>query len=74
MRGGVLGMPKGATVAIDDLLSHCARVKVGDEVVILAHMDGMFGGDNLVDPQVIAWIQSAVQQKIKGYRKYPAFF
>lgn len=60
---GLTGMPQGAAVAIDDLLDNCARVKAGDEVVIMAHMDGMYGGDNLVDPQVVAWIQAALQHR-----------
>ncbi|MBW1769068.1 MAG: hypothetical protein JRJ65_18725, partial [Deltaproteobacteria bacterium] len=58
-----IGIPRGAAIAIDDLLDNCARVKAGDEVVLLAHIDGLYGGDNLVDPQVIAWLQAAIQRR-----------
>jgi len=59
----MIGMPKRAAIAIDDLLDNCAKVKAGDEVVLLAHIDGLYGGDNLVDPLVINWIQQAVQHR-----------
>lgn len=55
------GIPKGAAIAINDLLEHCARVRPGQEVVLLAHVDGLYGGDNLVDQEAISWIQTAVQ-------------
>lgn len=57
------GMTRGIALAIDDLLDNCAEIKAGQEVVLLAHMDGMYGGDNLVDPQVIAWIQAAIRHR-----------
>jgi len=55
------GIPKGAAVAINDLLDHCARVQAGQEVLLLAHLDGLYGGDNLVDEAAISWIQTAIQ-------------
>ncbi len=58
-----IGIPKGAIVAVNDLLDHCAKIEVGQEVVLLAHMDGLCGGDNLVDEAAISWIQAAVQQR-----------
>jgi hypothetical protein len=57
------GMPRGVAIAIDDLLDHCAEIKPGQEVVLLAHIDGACGGDNLVDPQVISWLQAAIQHR-----------
>ncbi len=57
------GIPKGAAVAINDLLDQCARIKAGQEVVLLAHIDGLHGGDNLVDEEAISWIQTAIQQR-----------
>jgi hypothetical protein len=51
-------MPKGVAIALNDLLDHCAEINAGEEVVIMAHMDGIVGGDNLVDPQVVAWLES----------------
>lgn len=53
-------MPKAAAIAIGDLLDHCARIQPGQEVVLLAHLDGLHGSDNLVDEQAISWIQSAI--------------
>jgi hypothetical protein len=57
------GIPKGAAVAIDDLLDHCAKIQAGQEVLLLAHIDGLYGGDNLVDETAISWIQAAVQRR-----------
>ncbi|MFC2005207.1 hypothetical protein ACFLUY_03170 [Chloroflexota bacterium] len=56
-----LGIPKGAAVAINDLLDNCVKIQPGQEVVLLAHIDGLYGGDNLVDQEAISWIQSAIQ-------------
>ena len=58
-----IGIPKGAIVAVNDLLDHCAKIEAGQEVVLLAHIDGLYGGDNLVDEAAISWIQAAVQQR-----------
>src|SRR4030065_290797 len=60
---GSIGIPRGAALAINDLLDTCAEIKPGDEVVLAAHVDGVVGGDNLVDPQAIAWIQAAIQSR-----------
>src|SRR5512139_743388 len=57
------GMTSGTALAINDLLDNCAEIKAGQEVVLLAHLDGMYGGDNLVDPQVIAWLQAAIRHR-----------
>ena len=57
------GISKGAAVAIGDLLDHCARIQPGQEVVLLAHIDGLHGGDNLVDETAIDWIQTAIRQR-----------
>ena len=29
--------------------------------MLLAHVDGLYGGDNLVDQETISWIQTAIQ-------------
>lgn len=60
---GVRGIPKGAAVAVDDLLDQCAKILPGQEVVILAHLDGLHGGDNLVDEEAVSWIQAGVQHR-----------
>jgi hypothetical protein len=57
------GITRGIATSIDDLLDNCAEIKAGQEVVLLAHIDGVYGGDNLVDPQVIAWLQAAIQHR-----------
>lgn len=57
------GIPKGALVAINGLLDHCAKIQPGQEVVLLAHADGLYGGDNLVDETAMSWIQSAIHQR-----------
>lgn len=57
------GIPRGAAVAIDDMLDHCAQIRAGQEVLILAQTDGLYGGDNLVDEQAISWIQAAIQHR-----------
>lgn len=57
------GIPRGAAIAINDLLDNCAGIKKGQEVVLLAHVDGLYGGDNLVDREAIAWIQAGIQSR-----------
>jgi hypothetical protein len=58
-----VGIPKGALIAIGDLLDHCAKVQPGQEVLILAEINGLYGGDNMVDQEAISWIQSCVQAR-----------
>lgn len=60
---GQSGIPKGASIAISDLLDSCVKVQSGQEVLLLAHCDGLYGGDNLVDHEAINWIQSAIQNR-----------
>jgi hypothetical protein len=57
------GIPAGAAIAINDLLDSCAQIQAGQEVLILACLDGLYGGDNLVDEDAIAWIQAGVQAR-----------
>jgi hypothetical protein len=56
-------IPKGAAVAINDMLDNCARIQAGQEVLLLAHIDGLHGGDNMVDELAISWIQAAVASR-----------
>lgn len=58
-----LGITRGAAAAMNDLLDTCAEIKAGDEVVVVAHVDGLQGGDNLVDQQTIAWVQAGIQAR-----------
>jgi hypothetical protein len=38
-------------------------VQPGQEVLVLAHVDGLYGSDNLVDEAAISWIQSAIRHR-----------
>jgi hypothetical protein len=58
-----LGIPKGAITAINDMLDHCAKVQPGQEVLILAELEGLYGGDSMVDEEAISWIHAAVQMR-----------
>jgi len=58
-----LGIPKAALNSLTQMVDHCAQIKPGDEVVILAHIDGLYGSDNLVDEQAINWTQAVVQSR-----------
>lgn len=57
------GIPKGAAAAMADLLDHCAKIRAGQEVLLLAQLDGLYGGDNLVDKTAVSWIQSAIRYR-----------
>lgn len=58
-----IGITRGAMGVIDDMLDNCCGVTAGQEVVIAAQLDGLQGGDNLVDEQAVLWIQQAVQAR-----------
>jgi hypothetical protein len=58
--GAAPGIPKVATIAINDFLDNCVRVEAGQEILLLAHVDGLYGGDNVVDLDAIGWIQSGI--------------
>lgn len=59
----MIGITRGAAMAINDFLDRCCEVKSGDEVVIAAQIDGLQGGDNVVDEQVITWLQEGIQAR-----------
>ncbi len=56
-------IPEPGKTAVDDLLDECARVKPGQEVLIVAYEDGLRGGDNFVDEQAIGWIEAGVKER-----------
>ena len=56
-------MSAGAKCAVDDLLDNVARIEAGQEVLLLAHLDGLRGSDNLVDEQAISWVESGIHQR-----------
>ena len=57
------GIPGSAITAISDMLDYCAKIQPGQEVLILAEIEGLYGGDNLVDDEAVSWIQAAVQAR-----------
>jgi len=58
-----IGTPEGAIISISDMIDYCARIKQGEEVLILADIQDLSGGDGLVDQEAIGWIQTAVQAR-----------
>jgi len=56
-------IPHSAAIAISDMLDNCARVQAGQHILLLAAVDGLHGGRNLVDEQAIAWLQTGIQQR-----------
>jgi len=54
-------VPRAAQIAIQDLLEHGAHLRPGEKVLLVAYLDGLYGGDNLVDRQSIRWIQRAAE-------------
>ena len=58
-----VGIPKAAMTSLVDMVDNCAEVKPGMEVLIVAHKDGLYGGDNLVDEEAVAWTASVIQSR-----------
>ena len=58
-----VGIPQAAMNSLIDLVDNVAEVKPGMEVVIVAHKDGLYGGDNLVDEEAVSWMSSVVQSR-----------
>jgi hypothetical protein len=60
---GQAGTPIGALTAISDMLDDCIHLQPRQEVLIVADINGLYGGDSIVDQEAISWIQSAVQAR-----------
>jgi len=45
------------------MLDNCARIQPGQEILLLAHIDGLFGSDNMVDQDAISWIETLIKAK-----------
>jgi len=56
-------IPKQAAIAVGDLVDNCAKVNPGMNVLLVAANDGLYGGVNIVDSEVISWLHSAVVQR-----------
>ena len=61
--GATQPIPRAAAQAVDNLLDDCAAVQRDQHVVILAAVDGLYGGTNVVDETAIGWIQQGVQAR-----------
>lgn len=57
------GIPRQVAIAISDLLDRCAKIQAGQEVLIASAVDGLHGGDNLVDEKAVSWIQAAIEMR-----------
>lgn len=57
---GTSTIPLRAAIAIADMLDNCAKIEAGQHVVVVAARDGLHGGFNLVDEQVVAWVQAGL--------------
>ena len=58
-----LGIPKGAIVAINDLLDNCAKIQPGQEVLLLAEIEGLYGGDSMREGLMLQFYGSMSRQK-----------
>lgn len=56
-------IPKAAIISINDFIDNCAKIEAGQEVILIAHIDGLYGGDNMVDREAISWIQAGIQMR-----------
>lgn len=56
-------IPRAAQISINDMLEHGAHMCAGQKVLLIAYVDGLYGGDNLVDRQAIHWIQRAAEDR-----------
>ena len=57
------GIPKGAAIAISDMLDNCAQMQPGDNVLILSELEDLYNKDWAVDETAVSWIQQAVMMK-----------
>lgn len=56
-------VPLSAQIALDDLLTQAAHLQRGQKVLVVACLDGLHGGDNLVDAQTIEWLCNAIHDR-----------
>lgn len=49
-------IPKAARTSIADLIDATLNVRPGHKVLLVGYLDGLYGGDNLVDRDAIDWI------------------
>ena len=56
-------IPQGAAFAINDMLDNVAKMKPGDNVLIVSEIEDLYDKDWSVDETAVAWIQQAVMMK-----------
>jgi hypothetical protein len=56
-------IPNAALTSIADLLDRTLYVKAGHKVLVVAYLDGLYGGDNLVDRDAIHWIAQELESR-----------
>ena len=56
-------IPIAAQISINDLIENGAHIKPGQKVLLIAYLDGLYGGDNLVDRDAIQWFQRAIEER-----------
>jgi hypothetical protein len=56
-------IPKAALTSIADLLDQTLHVKAGHKVLLVAYLDGLYGGDNIVDRDAIHWIAQELEAR-----------
>ena len=56
-------IPTAARTSITDLLDHGAHLQPGQKVLLLAYLDGLYGGDNMVDRTALQWITAMIEER-----------
>lgn len=56
-------IPQTALNSIADLLDATLNVRAGHNVLLVAYVDGLYGGDNLVDRDAIHWIAQELKSR-----------
>ena len=56
-------IPKSALNSIADLLDQTMHIQAGNKVLVVAYLDGLYGGDNLVDRDAIHWIADELESR-----------
>lgn len=56
-------IPQAALTSIADLLDATLNVKAGLRVLLVAYLDGLHGGDNLVDRDAIHWLAKELERR-----------
>lgn len=56
-------IPMSALASIADLLDATLNVRAGHKVLVVAYVDGLYGGDNLVDRDAIHWIAQELERR-----------